>query len=82
MAPYDDMFEKSQGRDVVLGFCTDLSDIVSSARDIDFDNGGAILAQACKILRRDILDMINTVFNGSFDKDCQEMQFPIRLNAF
>ena len=82
MAHYDNMFEQSQGRDVVLDFCTDLNDIVSSARDIDFDNEGAILAQACKILCRDILEMSNTVFNGSFDEDCQENAIPDSLKCF
>ena len=73
---YEDMFEQSEGRDVILGFCGDLGDIISTATHVDYDNGGMIIAEASKILRRDLLQMENTVFDGKFDKHCQESSIP------
>ena len=69
MEHFDDMYEQ-QGRDIILGFTSDLSDIISSATNCDFDNEGVILAEAGKILRRDILEMNDTVF--MFNQNCQE----------
>ena len=72
MEHFDDMYEQQQGRDIILGFTSDLSDIISSAKNSDFDNEGVILAEAGKILRWDILEMNDTVFNGMFNQNCQE----------
>ena len=69
---YEDMIEDAQGRDVVLAFKGDIGDIVSNAAHTDFDNEGLVLAEASKIIRRDILQIENTVFNGTFNAECQE----------
>ena len=73
---YEDMIEDAQGRDVVLAFKGDIGDIISNATHTDFDNEGVVLAEACKIIRRDILQMGNTVFDGTFTAECQEQSVP------
>ena len=51
-------------------------EIISTAANIDFDNEGNIIAEACKIFRRDLLQMENTFFDGKFDEHCQESAIP------
>ena len=76
---YEDMVEETVGRDVILAFKGDIGDIISNATHADFDNEGLVLAEASKILRRDILQMENTYFNGTFDVECQERSIPQSL---
>lgn len=76
MGEFEDMYAQTQGRDVILGFRGDLGEIISTAANIDYDNEGIIIAEACKIFRRDLLQMENTVFNGKFDQQCQANAIP------
>ena len=57
------MYAQNQGRDVLLGFSGDLGDlgeIISTAANIDFDNEGSSITEACKIFCRGLLQMENT----------------------
>ena len=55
-----------------MAFRGDFGDIISNATYSDFDSEGLILAEASKIIRRDILQMNTTQFDGNFYKKCQE----------
>ena len=85
MACYDDMYEEpdihGRGRGVLLGFRKDLADIISSVRNIDYDNEGSILAQASQIIRRDLFKMERTTFDGSFKPGFQEESIPDSLKC-
>ena len=73
---YEDMIEDTNGRDIVLAFKGDIGDIISNATHTDYDNEGMIIAEASRILRRDILQMKDTIFDGTFNLDCQEKSIP------
>lgn len=45
----------------------------------NYDEQGMILVKAAGIVRRDLLNMVNTKFNGSFSKMCQEDAIPVSL---
>ena len=72
------MVEDTHGRNVILAFKGDIGDIIANATHTDFDNEGLVLAEASKILRRDILAMENTNFDGTFDLECQENPNSVR----
>ena len=79
---YENMIEDSQGREVVLAFKGDIGDIITNATLTDYDNEGMIIAEACKILRRDLLQMEDTVFDGTFNFECQEKSVPDSVKRF
>ena len=81
MEQYEDMFEETQGKDVILAFRGNLADIISCATHTDYDDEGMLIADVSKILRRDLLKKDNTVFNGKFDPCCQEDSIPASVEC-
>ena len=66
----------NDGNEVLLVCNRDIGEALESAACINYDDEGYILSRAAKIIRRDILNMSPTDFNGSFDFGCQNSHLP------
>ena len=60
---------------------TDIGNALRKACQSDQDNGTMHLAEAARLVRKDILN-INMSFNGSFEQGCQEASVPKSLVTF
>ena len=76
------MFEQTQGRDLILGFRGDLGDNISSATHVDYDIEGIIIIEASKILRRDLLQIKNTVFDGNLINTVKKTPYQSQSNVY
>ena len=75
---FPDMEAHKQGRNLVLIGNEHIGSALSKACEYDADNDAVILAEAAKIVRRDMMQLKNT-FDGSFDNKCQEKSVPSSL---
>ena len=76
-----DLYEYKEGREILLAFRGDIGDALSSAASIDYDDEGYILAEAARIIRRDIKKQSYKPFVGKFGKNCQESFIPESVHA-
>ena len=66
LAHFEDLQEFKEGREVFLAF----ERALFTACGIDYDDEGYILAEAAKIIRRDIFRHQQKAFTGSFEAGC------------
>ena len=71
--------EYRDGGSVLLAFDQDIANILNIHKNKNDDDEAIILAQVAKIVRRDMLKMERTSFNGNFTIDCQEKALPRSL---
>ena len=70
LAHFEDLKEFKEGREVFLAFERDIGEALFTACSIDYDDEGYILAEAAKIIRRDIFRHQQKAFTGSFEAGC------------
>ena len=79
LAHFEDLKEFKEGREVFLAFERDIGEALSTACSIDYDDEGYILAEAAKIIRRDIFSHQQKPLKGSFEAGCQQAFVPTSL---
>ena len=72
-----DLTANHQGRNVVFLFNRDIGRAIKQACDLDTD--ALTLAKAAKILRRDMFEHSQELFNGSFIPGCQQESVPLSM---
>ena len=72
MAQFEDLREYKDGREVILAFNSEVGEALTCAASIDYDDEGDILAEAARIIRRDVLNFNTSNFNGQFEPNCQQ----------
>ena len=80
-AELPDLVSYKRGRDIHLAFDRHMGDIMKVACERDDDSEALQLARAAHIIRRDIFDHKNSLFNGSFHDNCQSDSVPSSLKA-
>lgn len=75
-----DLRAQMDGREVLLAYDQDIGAALKQACKEDFDADALVLANASKIIRRDIFKQKQN-FNGRFPPDCQEKSVPSSLTA-
>ena len=81
MAQFEDLREYKDGREVILAFNSEVGEALTCAASIDYDDEGDILAEAARIIRRDVLNFNTSNFNGQFEPNCQQTSTPKSLLA-
>ena len=59
LAQFEDLREQREGKEVILAFSNDIGGALHDAASINYNKEGAILAEADKIIRRDIFRQEN-----------------------
>lgn len=80
LAHFPDLQTHKEGRDILLVFSDYVGSALKKACENDADTNAIHLANAAKIVRRDILNT-KASFTGTFDKQCQESSVPNTLAA-
>ena len=80
LAQFPDMSAHKEGREVFLAFNQDIGLALKGASKTNFDDEAICLANAAKIVRRDMLEL-TTKFTGSFQPNCQQSSVPKALLA-
>ena len=70
ISQFEDLYEYKEGGDIILAFKGDIGNALSSSASIDCDDEGYILAEATRIIRRDIKKQKYETFVGKFGKNC------------
>ena len=70
LAHFEDSKEFKESRETSLAFERDIDEALSSACGIDYDDEGYILAEAAKIIYRDIFNHKQKSFTESFEAGC------------
>ena len=73
LSQFEDLVEYHDGRQVLLAFRGDIGATLTTAASIDYDDEGYILAEAARIIRKDIITHKYDPFVGKFEKDCQNL---------
>ena len=81
LAHFEDLKEFKESRKVFLAFEGDIDETLSTACSTDYDDEEYILAEAAKIIRRDIFSHQQKPFTGSFEAGCQQAFVPTSLKA-
>ena len=76
-----DLLCYKRGRDVVLAFDQHMGDVIMKTCERDNDSEALHLARAARIIRRDIFNHDNKLFDGSFPSNCQARSVPASLKA-
>ena len=80
-AALPDLVSYKRGRDIHLAFDRHMGEIMKVACERDDDLEALQLARAAHIIRRDIFDHKNSLFDGSFPDNCQSNSVPTSLKA-
>lgn len=80
LSHFPDLSAHREGRDILLAFSSDVGSALLKACEADYDDDAICLARAAKIVRRDMFKL-QSIFTGSFDKDCQVRSVPNSLLA-
>ena len=78
---FDDLKEYREGKQIILAFVQNVGDALKSAASIDYDDEGYILAEAARIIRRDMINFEQQEFHGHYEDKCQEKSTPKSLQA-
>lgn len=70
LATFPELQAFKDGRDILLSSNEDVGTALRQACENDVDNDAYILAQAARIVRREIMN-ITTKFDGTFSANCQ-----------
>ena len=81
LSQFPDMNCFPDEREVIMAFNDDIGQVLSSSVSTNYDNEGYILAEAAKIVRRDMLKTTQQPFSGGFAENCQEHYVPSSLKA-
>ena len=65
----------------MLAFDQHMGDVIMKACERDNDSEALHLARAARIIRRDIFNHDNKLFDGSFPSNCQARSVPASLKA-
>ena len=79
LAYIPDLREFRDGRNIMLAFDDDIGNFLSCHLQSNSDDDAITLANASNIIRREILKMENTIFDGKFKTKCQEDSVPKSL---
>ena len=72
------LMEAPHGRDVLLSFDKDIGDVLKLVCKYNDDEDAMVLVKAARLVRKDMFNK-QTMFSGTFDKDCQEKSVPEAL---
>lgn len=78
-AEIPDLVPYKQGRDIVLAFDQHMGDVIKKGCERDDDLEALQLARAAGIIRRDIFNHKNKLFDGTFPSNCQTRSVPASL---
>ena len=59
-----------------LAFSEDVTAVLKRATKNNSDGEAMVISKAAKIIRRDLLNMENSQFQGNFEINCQEGSVP------
>ena len=74
-----DLREFCDGRNIMLAFDDDIGNFLSCHLQSNSDDDAITLANASKIIKREILKMENIMFDGNFKTKCEEDSVPKSL---
>ena len=78
---FSDAQEQDDGRNKVLVFQPGMRDMLKQAMKCDNEGDALALAEAAKMIRRDIIGPEGFHFNGSSPLGCQQASVPTNLNS-
>ena len=81
LANIPDMQAHRHGRDVLLAFNDDIGVALKKACETDYDDEAIIISQEANIVRKDLLNMDKSDFNGTFGMQCQQESVPQSLTT-
>ena len=71
LAQFEDLREHREHKEVILVFSNDIGGPLHDTASINYNEEGAIFAEAAKIIQRDIFRQENPEFNGYFKENCE-----------